>query len=112
MKVGVLDHFDSMHSLPGHPTCGRPHGHTYTVEAVVEGEPVNGIVIDFSELKAGLREVLAEFDHANLNEVVPMPTCELLCREIHRRLSIRIPGKLSVRLWEGRGKWAECDGGP
>ena len=28
MKVGVIEHFDSMHLLPGHKKCGVPHGHT------------------------------------------------------------------------------------
>ena len=49
MKVCVIDHFDSMHLLPGHPKCGVPHGHTYKLEVVAEGPVVNGMVIDFAD---------------------------------------------------------------
>ncbi len=110
VKVGVRSHFDSMHSLPGHPKCGVPHGHTYVVEVQVEGEPVGGIVVDFDALKSALREVLAPFDHADLNRLLTYPSCEAIAMEIHRRLKLRVEGRrLAVRVWEGEGKWAEYD---
>ncbi|HLG43143.1 MAG TPA: 6-carboxytetrahydropterin synthase [Planctomycetota bacterium] len=110
MKVGVRGHFDSMHSLPGHPKCGVPHGHTYVVEAQVEGEPVGGIVVDFDALKSALREVLAPFDHADLNRLIRYPSCEAIAMEIHHRLKLRMEGrKVAVRVWEGEGKWAEFE---
>jgi 6-pyruvoyltetrahydropterin/6-carboxytetrahydropterin synthase len=108
MKVCVIDHFDSMHLLPGHPKCGVPHGHTYRLEVVAEGPVVNGMVIDFSDLKGGMREILKGFDHTNLNLLLEMPSCENICLEILRRLKTRISHRLTVRVWEGDGKWAEC----
>jgi 6-pyruvoyltetrahydropterin/6-carboxytetrahydropterin synthase len=110
MRVGVRTHFDSMHLLPGHPKCGVPHGHTYTVEAEVEAEPVGGMVVDFDLLKSSLREVVAPFDHTDLNRLLPLPTCELISVELHRRLRPKVPGRLRVRVWEGEGKWAEFEG--
>jgi len=111
MKVGIRDHFDSMHRLPGHPKCGVPHGHTYHIEVSLEGPLVNGMVIDFDRLKSELRGLLQEFDHVDLNGLVPYPTCENLAQEIHRRLRERLSvRKLTIRLWEGEGKWAEFDG--
>lgn len=111
MKVGVIEHFDSMHLLPGHPKCGVPHGHTYRVDVAVEGPVVNGMVIDFDVLKRGLRELLKAFDHTDLNQLLPMPSCENLAAEIHRRLCERLPGhRMTVRIWEGEGKWAETSG--
>ncbi len=111
MKVGVIDHFDSMHLLPGHPKCGVPHGHTYRVEAAVEGPVKDGMVIDFDRLKKGLREALKDFDHADLNRLMEFPSCENLASELLRRLKERLPHeRLTVRIWEGEGKWVECEG--
>ncbi len=107
MKVCVIDHFDSMHLLPGHPKCGVPHGHTYRLEVVAEGPVVNGMVIDFADLKGGMREILKAFDHTDLNRLLEMPSCENICLEILRRLKERLSHRLTVRVWEGDGKWAE-----
>jgi len=111
MKVGVILNFDSMHLLPGHPRCGVPHGHTYRVEAAVEGPVKDGMVIDFDLLKKNMREVLRDFDHVDLNRLMEYPSCENLASAILRRLQERLPGeRLTVRIWEGEGKWAECEG--
>ena len=109
MKVGVIEHFDSMHLLPGHKKCGVPHGHTYRVEVTVEGPVVNGMVIDFDILKKNLRELLKTFDHVDLNTILQFPSCENISTEIHKALKERIPqaAKMTVRIWEGEGKWAE-----
>ena len=112
LKVGIELYFDSMHLLPGHPMCGVPHGHTYKVEVVVEGPVQNGMVIDFGELKSHAKEVIARFDHKNLNEFLQMPSCENIASFIHRELSNRLPqmSKVQIRVWEGNAKFAECDG--
>lgn len=112
MKVGIRDHFDSMHLLPGHPKCGVPHGHTYTIEVQVEGPVVNGMVIDFGALKQHVRALMKEFDHTDLNRLMPVPSCENLAAEFLRRLKPALgPDKrLTIRIWEGDGKWAELDG--
>ncbi len=108
MKVGVIEHFDSMHRLPGHPKCGTPHGHTYRVEVTVESPVKDGMVIDFDVLKRELRDLLKRYDHTDLNEIVAMPTCENLAQELHRELKDRVSAEhLTIRLWEGEGKWAE-----
>src|SRR5437870_13504275 len=85
MKVGVIEHFDSMHLLPGHPKCGVPHGHTYKVEVTAEGPVVNGMVIDFDVLKRSLRELLKIFDHTDLNRLIPIPSCEHISQELLKR---------------------------
>lgn len=111
MKVGVCEHFDSMHLLPGHPKCGVPHGHTYKVEVAVEGPVQNGMVIDFDILKRELRAILKELDHTDLNRLIPFPSCENLCTLILERLRGAIrQERVIVRVWEGEGKWAEASG--
>jgi 6-pyruvoyltetrahydropterin/6-carboxytetrahydropterin synthase len=50
------------------------HGHNYTLEVTVVGEPdpVTGFVVDLKWLKDVMeREVLAAFDHRHLNLEVP-----------------------------------------
>ena len=56
--------------------CNNPHGHghNYTLEVTVAGEPdpVTGMVVDLSELKKILeREVMQRMDHRHLNVEVP-----------------------------------------
>ena len=110
MKVGIIEHFDSMHALPGHPKCGKPHGHTYRVEVTVEGPVRDGMVIDFDDLKKGVRELLrSRYDHTDLNAIIEMPSCENISVDLLKELKTRIPHeKMTVKIWEGEGKWAEC----
>lgn len=107
MKIGITEYFDSMHYLPGHPKCGKPHGHTYRVDIAVEGVVKDGMVMDFDILKTAARDILKTFDHCPLNDLVPYPSCENLCAELLKRFREQIPQIISLRLWEGRAKWAE-----
>lgn len=86
------------------------HGHNYTLEVTVAGEPdpVSGFVVDLKQLKGILeREVLSVYDHRHLNFEVPEfaslnPTTENIAVAIWRRLDGRIPNaKLyRVRVYE------------
>ncbi len=107
MKLGVVEYFDAAHYLPEHRSCGRMHGHTYKVELVLEGEPKEGIIMDFAEVKAALREVLAEYDHRVLNELLEYPSAENICISIYEKLKAKLGFPIRVRLWEGEGKWVE-----
>jgi len=76
------------------------HGHNYTLEVTVKGEPEtkSGFVIDLKELKTIMqREVIEVMDHRMLNKEVPefataIPTTENLAIAIWNRLE----GKLKV----------------
>src|ERR1700730_4659462 len=94
--------------------CNNPHGHghNYTLEVTVEGEPdpVTGMVMDLKELKDVLeREVLEPFDHRFLNYEVPpfdrlVPTTENIAIDIWNRIAAPLNhgrGKLhAVRVYE------------
>jgi 6-pyruvoyltetrahydropterin/6-carboxytetrahydropterin synthase len=113
MKVCVIDHFDSMHLLPGHPKCGVPHGHTYKVEVIAEGPLHHGMVIDFDHLKKAMRESMKQLDHTDLNRLLPVPSVEYICLEFLRLMKERgVKQKLTIRIWEGDGKWAELEESP
>ena len=107
MRLGITEFIDCAHFLPGHTKCGRLHGHTYRVEVMVEGEQRGGMIIDFTELKGRSREVLQEYDHRNWNDVLEFPSVENICALLSEKLRARLPFPLTIRVWEGNGKWAE-----
>ena len=100
--------------------CNNPHGHghNYTLEVTVEGEPdpVTGMVLDLKELKVILeREITERMDHRFLNYEVAelkgqIPTCENIARVIWKLLEPKITqGRLhKVRLYESADIFAEC----
>ena len=100
--------------------CNNPHGHghNYTLEVTVAGEPdpVTGMVLDLKELKEILeREIMQRMDHRFLNYEVAelkgqIPTCENLARVIWNLLEPKIPrGRLHrVRLYESADLFADC----
>jgi len=100
--------------------CNNPHGHghNYTLEVTVVGEPdpVTGMVLDLKELKEILeREVMQRMDHRHLNHEVAelagkIPTCENIARVIWNLLEPKIKqGSLQrVRLYESPDLYADC----
>jgi len=109
MKLGVSEYFDCAHFLPGHPKCGRLHGHTYKVEITIEGQVTAGMVVDFADLKEALRGVLAPYDHRSWNDFLEYPSVENICELLGAKLNDRLLFPFTLRVWEGHGKWAEIE---
>ncbi len=99
------------------------HGHNYTLEVTVEGEPdaVTGFVVDLKWLKDVMeREVLAAYDHRHLNLEVPefakaIPTTENIAIAVWKRLAPAVTmaggARLSrVRVYETPEIFAEYRG--
>ena len=107
MKIGIIDHIDCAHFLPGHPKCGTLHGHTYKVECIIEGELQEGMVMEFGDLKQAIHKVLGRYDHKSWNEFLQYPSVENICSLLHREIAASIPMACTLRVWEGDGKWAE-----
>jgi 6-pyruvoyltetrahydropterin/6-carboxytetrahydropterin synthase len=90
--------------------CARRsgHGHNYTLEVTVAGEPdpVTGFVVDLKWLKAVIEEeVLAAFDHRHLNVEVPefaagkmIPTSENIAIATWKRLETVVNAAGGARL--------------
>src|SRR6185295_4059161 len=112
MRLGIIEHVDCAHFLPGHPKCGQIHGHTYKVEIVIEGESSGGMVVDVADLKAQARAVCQQYDHRNWNDFLQFPSVENICDMLARPLRGRIAFPFTIRVWEGHGKWAEMDARP
>jgi len=131
MKVGVKGvTFDASHyTLESEGKCESLHGHTFELEVEVEGElnERTGMVMDFSELKRRVREVALEFDHkfiipashaeqtklqgffrADLKTInYPHATTEYIALSILEKLKEKIPGRITVRLYEGKNNYVE-----
>lgn len=102
--------------------CSREawHGHTYTCDVTVTGpvDAVTGFVVDLRLLDEILeREVMARFDHRNVNTDVPefeegrlVPTCENIAAFIARRVQDAFGARARVTrvcLSESPTLWAE-----
>ncbi len=82
------------------------HGHNYTLEVTVAGEPdaVTGFVVDLKWLKDVMEsEVLAAFDHRHLNHEVPefaqaVPTTENIAIAAWKRLEPKVNATGGARL--------------
>jgi 6-pyruvoyltetrahydropterin/6-carboxytetrahydropterin synthase len=82
------------------------HGHNYTLEVTVAGEPdsVTGFVVDLKWLKDVMeREVLAAYDHKHLNLETTefkkeIPTTENIAIAAWRRLEPAVNGAGGARL--------------
>ena len=108
--------------------CALPngHGHNYTLEVAVSGEPdpTTGMVINLVDLKGAVEEVLERFDHKHLNLDTPyfserIPTTEnlatVLWDEVAAALAARpgVPGAwrlARIRLHETDDLYVEYFG--
>ncbi|TFH42678.1 MAG: 6-pyruvoyl tetrahydropterin synthase family protein, partial [Chrysiogenales bacterium] len=64
-RLTIHDYFSSAHQLKGYRgECEGVHGHNWKVEVEVEGEGLNdiGLLVDFHDLKAILKEVIDPLD--------------------------------------------------
>ncbi|MBE0431314.1 MAG: 6-carboxytetrahydropterin synthase QueD [Dehalococcoidia bacterium] len=110
-QLFVEEHFDAAHYLPNYRgKCENLHGHRFKVVARMEaaGLDETGLAYDFAELKRHLREVLARFDHACLNNVAPLdqmgPSSENIAAVIYGELQDSLAGSpvklVNVEVWE------------
>lgn len=106
-------HFAAAHNLREYPgNCERLHGHNWVVDVVLQSEQLNelGMVMDFREVKAVLRNILNDLDHHYLNDIdifkTVNPTTENIAKYIYGRLKASVRPPVSVRrvtAWESEG---------
>ena len=110
-KISVEQSFDAAHSLRNYGgKCEAMHGHTFRAVVTIKATKLNdiGLAYDFTVLKKHLNEILAAFDHHNLNEVPPFdkmnPSSENLAIEIFNRIKLKFSEESvapdSVEVWE------------
>lgn len=96
------------------------HGHNYTLDVTISGQldERTGMVMNMTELKAIVNEVLEDFDHKHLNEDTSyfktlIPTTENIVRVLWRLIAPRLPSAAQLghlRLYEMSDLWADYDG--
>jgi len=109
-KVKVVSGFSAAHFLREYKgKCEELHGHNWKVEAHVASEQLDalGMVMDFTELKNLLAEVISEFDHVLINDLEYFkqhnPTSEYIAFYIFNKLKAKLSEPLvldQVRVWE------------
>jgi 6-pyruvoyltetrahydropterin/6-carboxytetrahydropterin synthase len=71
-ELKVLTRFAGAHQLQMvGEKCENLHGHNWKIEVCVRGPELNsaGVLVDFGEIKAHVRSLIAELDHKYLNEL-------------------------------------------
>jgi len=146
MLITTRLEFDAGHRIPSHKSqCRNLHGHRYAIEITLTGEIIrqenaseNGMVMDFSDVKAIAREAVVDlWDHAFLvykgdtdvlqflnslpnHKTVVMesvPTAENMAAEAFRILNSCYKDLYGnhlrlerVRLYETPNSWADAIG--
>ena len=121
-KVSVIKSFAGAHFLRQYKgKCENLHGHNWKIRAAFSGTKLaaDGMLIDFTEVKAKLDEILARLDHKLLNEIMPFdktnPTAENIAVLIFNELKgaeTQNAKVQEVQVWESDSAWAlVCDEG-
>jgi 6-pyruvoyltetrahydropterin/6-carboxytetrahydropterin synthase len=103
--------FAASHQLRGYKGADLEplHGHNFRIEAFLSAValPGSGLVMDFVELEAALKEIVQPYDHRHVNEIPPFdrenPTTENMARFFYEELSKKLPAGVSlrrIRVWE------------
>jgi 6-pyruvoyltetrahydropterin/6-carboxytetrahydropterin synthase len=98
-QLFVEEHFDAAHLLRDyHGKCENTHGHRFKVLIRMEAVKLqqNGLAYDFALLKRSLRQTLARYDHAFLNEITPFDIIEPSCENIASTLYDELLSQFAV----------------
>lgn len=110
-ELRVKVDFPAAHHLEGYPgDCARPHGHNWVVEVYARSTQLDsiGLAIDFRDLKSAAKELVAAWDHQDLNTLADFktinPSAEQIARLSFDRLSKKINNTHTwiekVTIWE------------
>ncbi len=110
-EVAVEYGFAAGHALRGYRgKCENVHGHNYRVKVTVSGGELNpvGLLMDFVELRAAIKALVARLDHQFLNDVSPFdrlnPSAENIakyfCDELGSQVRHQGLKMVSVTVWE------------
>jgi 6-pyruvoyltetrahydropterin/6-carboxytetrahydropterin synthase len=107
MEIFKEFHFEAAHRLPNVPQghkCARLHGHSFLVRLCVTGEAEepSGWVMDFGDIKAAFKPILAQLDHYYLNDIEGLenPTSENIARWIWTKLRPVLPELSAIEIRE------------
>ena len=108
-EVTVEAEFSAAHCIRDHPgKCSRLHGHNYRVAVVLAGDRLddNDMLLDFTQAKAVVAEVVDALDHTHLNDLPAFQernvTTESIARHIFDAVRDRLPDDAAKRVRVGR----------
>jgi len=106
--------FPAGHHLVGYAgDCARPHGHNWKVEVFVRSRKVDqvGIAVDFKLIKAATRELIARWDHQDLNSLPEFkdcnPSAENMAKLVHDKLSQTVNSPAGASTRKALTTWIE-----
>jgi 6-pyruvoyltetrahydropterin/6-carboxytetrahydropterin synthase len=110
-ELRVKVDFPAAHHLSGYPgDCARPHGHNWGLEVFARSKKLDsiGMAMDFRALKGAAKELVAPWDHQDLNTLEDFkdlnPSAEAIAKLAFDRLSAIIDGQETwidrVTIWE------------
>jgi len=106
VRLSKTFRLEAAHMLPKVPEghkCRRLHGHSYSVELVIEGpvDPETGWLVDYADVAEAFAPLQDQLDHRYLNDVEGLsnPTSENIARWIWDRLQGKLP-LVEVRIGE------------
>ena len=110
-ELRVKVDFPAAHHLTGYPgDCARPHGHNWVLEVFARSSRLDsiGMAMDFRALKGAAKELVAPWDHQDLNTLEDFkdvnPSAEAIAKLAYDRLSAIIDGESTwidrVTIWE------------
>ncbi len=103
--------FPAAHHLEGYPgDCARPHGHNWGLEVFARSKRLDsiGMAIDFRTLKTAAKDLIAPWDHQDLNTLPDFkdinPSAEAIAKLAFDRLSLQVNNDETwiqkVTIWE------------
>ena len=110
-EIRVKVDFPAAHHLEGYPgDCARPHGHNWVLEVFARSSQLDslGMAIDFRDLKKAAKEIIAPWDHQDLNQLPEFqevnPSAEQIAKIAFDKLSDLFNHQKTwidrVTLWE------------
>lgn len=110
-ELRVKVDFPAAHHLTGYPgDCARPHGHNWVLEVFARSKRLDsiGMAMDFRALKGAAKELVAPWDHQDLNLLEDFkqvnPSAEAIAKLSFDRLAAIIDGEETwiekVTIWE------------
>ena len=116
-QIRISNLFESAHYLYNYYPDGRDeelHGHSWEAELFIESDSlINGISVDFLEIRQNFDSLIKSLDHICINEFKPFdkinPTAENIAFFIYEQIKIFVPEHARIiesRVWEGPKNWA------
>jgi len=94
-QVSVEETFSAGHALRGYRgKCENVHGHNYRVRVTLEGPQLDsiGLLVDFTQLKQVIREIMGRLDHQFMNDLEPFKTVNPSAENLAKYFCDESPG--------------------